>query len=378
MSQHGAQGAALQGLTHQEIVAFYYPGTTPGTAKGKVSVLISADTSKDVQVLAEPGLKLRVLASGKVLDLAKARPQATALAGHPGQRGTRRGVVPHRGLEGCSAPSTGDAELFRTGARDDAGAPVRRQGRLPRRPALGEEGHRQRAAARQVPPGRRAPGGPGALGARRRCRPRRSRRAPTRRTSGRTRSPSHYQICDTTSCQVYGGASAEHPAATAAIKASKGEVLLYDGAPAFTQFSASSGGWTSAGSAPYLVAKQDPYDGWSGNPHSAWQTVVSDGTVEKAFPGHRQPDPDPVLRPGRQRRVGRPGRHGDPHRQRGLQDGLRRGLPLPARPPLRVGQPDRDRGTLQSASRAPAPGRRRRRPGCRTARPARRCRRPGR
>ena len=96
---------------------------------------------------------------------------------------------------------------------------------------------------------------------------------------------SHYQICDTTSCQVYGGASAEHPAATAAIKASKGEVLLYAGAPAFTQFSASSGGWTSAGSAPYLVAKQDPYDGWSGNPHSAWQTVVSDGTVEKAFPG---------------------------------------------------------------------------------------------
>ena len=56
MSQHGAQGAALQGLTHQEIVEFYYPGTTRGTAKGKVSVLISADTSKDVQVVAEPGL----------------------------------------------------------------------------------------------------------------------------------------------------------------------------------------------------------------------------------------------------------------------------------------------------------------------------------
>ena len=33
------------------------------------------------------------------------------------------------------------------------------------------------------------------------------------------------------------------------------------------------------------MAKQDPYDGWSGNPHSSWQTVVSDGTVEKAFPG---------------------------------------------------------------------------------------------
>ena len=30
MSQYGAQGAALQGLTYQQILAFYYPGTTLG------------------------------------------------------------------------------------------------------------------------------------------------------------------------------------------------------------------------------------------------------------------------------------------------------------------------------------------------------------
>ena len=68
------------------------------------------------------------------------------------------------------------------------------------------------------------------------------------------------------------------------LAASKGEVLLYEGIPAFTQFSASNGGWTSAGSVPYLVAKEDPYDAWSGNPHTSWLTTVSDGTVEKAFP----------------------------------------------------------------------------------------------
>ena len=34
MSQYGAQGAALQGLTHRQILAFYYPGTTLGTATG--------------------------------------------------------------------------------------------------------------------------------------------------------------------------------------------------------------------------------------------------------------------------------------------------------------------------------------------------------
>ena len=34
MSQYGAQGAALKGLTYQQIVAFYYPGTALGHATG--------------------------------------------------------------------------------------------------------------------------------------------------------------------------------------------------------------------------------------------------------------------------------------------------------------------------------------------------------
>ena len=64
-----------------------------------------------------------------------------------------------------------------------------------------------------------------------------------------------YQICDTTSCQVYGGYSSEHPDSNAAIEATAGKIQTYGGDPAFTQFSSSSGGWTSAGSVPYLVAK---------------------------------------------------------------------------------------------------------------------------
>ena len=49
-------------------------------------------------------------------------------------------------------------------------------------------------------------------------------------------------------------------------RATRHEILRYDGEPAFTQFGSSSGGWTSAGSVPYLPAQADPYDGWSGNP----------------------------------------------------------------------------------------------------------------
>ena len=94
----------------------------------------------------------------------------------------------------------------------------------------------------------------------------------------------HYQLCDTTSCQVYGGYSAEHPAANAAIDATRQQVLLSGGDPAFTQFSSSSGGWTSAGSFSYLPAKRDPYDAWSGNPVHGWSTKVTDARLENQWP----------------------------------------------------------------------------------------------
>lgn len=94
----------------------------------------------------------------------------------------------------------------------------------------------------------------------------------------------HYQICDTTSCQVYGGASAEHPASDAAIAATARQVLLADGVPACTMFASSSGGWTSAASAPYLVAKEDPYDDWAGNPVHDWSATFTDDAIEAKYP----------------------------------------------------------------------------------------------
>ena len=64
----------------------------------------------------------------------------------------------------------------------------------------------------------------------------------------------------------------------------QGQVRTYQGEPAFTQFSASNGGWLAEGSQPYLVAKQDPYDGTKDNPNHTWTTHRSAGAVEKAFP----------------------------------------------------------------------------------------------
>jgi SpoIID/LytB domain protein len=283
MSQHGAQGAALQGLTHQQIAEFYYPGTTWGTAKGKVSVLVSADTTKDLQVVAAKGLRLRALADGSVTELAAARPRATRWRVTPVSGGRvavsylTSGWKPFRTM-------AGDAEFFVPGAPTTLVLPGGRQ--VAYRGTL-------RSAQRDtvnvlaldkylrgvVPTEMPVSWEPEALAAQ-------AVAARTYAAEGRSRPiAGHYQLCDTTSCQVYGGASAERPQSNAAIAASKGEVLLYGGLPAFTQFSASNGGWTSAGSVPYLVAKEDPYDAWSGNPHTSWLTTVSDGTLEKAFPG---------------------------------------------------------------------------------------------
>ena len=69
MSQYGAEGAARQGLTYRQIANFYYPGTTWGTARGRVRVQISADTTDDLVVLARSRLRLHDSGTGSVTRL---------------------------------------------------------------------------------------------------------------------------------------------------------------------------------------------------------------------------------------------------------------------------------------------------------------------
>ena len=66
------------------------------------------------------------------------------------------------------------------------------------------------------------------------------------------------------------------------MKATAHQVLTYDGAPAFTQFTASSGGWTVDGGAPYL-----PPGGPVGQPegpYHAWTVPFRDTEIEAAWP----------------------------------------------------------------------------------------------
>lgn len=93
-----------------------------------------------------------------------------------------------------------------------------------------------------------------------------------------------FDTCDTTACQMYSGLPAEAATTNAAIAATAGQTLTYQGIPAFTQFSASNGGWSSAGTQPYLVARIDPYDGALPNGAHSWIKSITVASIQKAWP----------------------------------------------------------------------------------------------
>jgi len=88
--------------------------------------------------------------------------------------------------------------------------------------------------------------------------------------------------CDTIQCQVYGGASSEAAASSAAIAATSGNVRVRNGAVISTEFSSSTGGWTAGGVFP---AVEDLGDGVSGNPNHDWNPPrrITDDALEAAY-----------------------------------------------------------------------------------------------
>jgi stage II sporulation protein D len=290
LSQYGAQGAARQGLSAQQIVRFYYPHTRAGTAKGPVRVHITGDTDNNTTVAARAGLKVRSLGTGTTTAVPTRGPasKATRWRLSAGAAGTTK-VSYLTGAWHAWKKLDGDGEFRAPGSlrlvlpssvvtyrgtlqlRSLPGSPARQRvtvnrvalddyvrGVIPREmPALWDQAalRAQAIAARSYAAFEVADS--------------------TNRV---------YQLCDTSTCQVYGGRSAEFASTNQATTATAGQIRTFHGAPAFTQFSSSNGGQLAAGSQPYLVAKKDPYDGWPGNPNHTWTTQVTARAVEKAFP----------------------------------------------------------------------------------------------
>jgi SpoIID/LytB domain protein len=287
MSQYGAEGAARQGLTWKKIARFYYPGTKWGRAGGRVRILLTADTDRKVTVRAAKGLRVRRVANGRVWDLpSNGAARWRLVARNQGSqvqfdRGSGWRVWKNVGGEAEFRSRTGTVTLLAGSATPYRGAlrlarPVDASGPKARVTVnvVGMQQYLRGVVPLEIP----ALWHPQAVSAQAVAA---RTYAARERADNRTR---HYDLCDTTMCQVYGGAGAEHTASDAAIRRTKGHVLTYGGKPAFTQFSASNGGQAAQGSMPYLKAQVDPYDGWKGNPYHTWKVEFTDREIEKLWP----------------------------------------------------------------------------------------------
>lgn len=290
MSQYGALGAAREGLGVWQILDFYYPGTRVDTIRRPVWVQVS-EASRYRALVIRDRSHLRVRDHGvkrtHALQVARARkwrlvPRANGRTRVdvkvPGQRWQR-----HRVLRG-------------TGHFAAGGRPITLRvpgvGWKPYRGKLLSIGPTKKSRDRDVvnvlslekylrgvvPTEMPATWDPAAVQA----------QSVAARTYAahqlQDRRAPHYQICDTTACQVYGGVDAEHPAATRAIRATRKRILTYGGSPAFTQFSSSNGGHSAPGNPAYQRARPDPYDKPAINPNHDWRVRLSRARIHRQWP----------------------------------------------------------------------------------------------
>jgi stage II sporulation protein D len=290
LSQYGAEGAARKGLSAQQIVHFYYPHTDAGKVGGRVRVWISADTDHNTTVVARPGLQVRDLGDGSTTPLPTDGPPSGATRWRLSAGGGASTKVSYlTGTWHTWRTLSGDGEFSSTGPALTlvvAGHHVTYRGTLlslgpvPDHPdritvnRVSLEAYVQGVVPSEMPTSwHQAALRAQAIAAR-------TYAAYEARHPSRPR----WNLCDTPSCQVYGGKSAEQPSSNKAVSKTAKQVRLFEGEPAFTQFSASDGGRTGDGAEPYLIAQKDPYDGWAGNLVHTWSTSVTSKAVERAWP----------------------------------------------------------------------------------------------
>ena len=271
MSQYGAFGYAQHGWSAPQILGHYYPGTTVGKAPvSRVRVLLAdkkkaLKLSSDVPFTVLDGLgRTHSLAAGQLtLGVSLAlpvdgslvpQPLTPPLTFRPGVGAPLALKLPYRGQIMVDVV---DGTLR---AVNVVGLEQYLYGVVPSEmPAnwAGEALKAQAVAARSYAMATRQVGAP-------------------------------YDLFSDTRSQVYLGLSHEDPASSAAVDATKGQVLYYAGKVATTFFSSTSGGETESAAnwigtaVPYLISVPDPYDTIS--PFHDWGPVpVTGKTVVQAL-----------------------------------------------------------------------------------------------
>ena len=302
MSQWGAQGAATKGIGYRQILSTYYPGTGLGSGSDSspIQVWISDDSDDELRVASSAGLtlasgnqvlRLPSLLADKTVTRWRVRlvngvpfadglgsdlvwrslnmPAGSPVEFRPGSSGTVRVVLP----TGAMRDYRGDIQAVPTGSKL----------RTVNETTMGN--YLRSVVPTEMP----AEWLPAALNA----------QAVAARTYAlwKTRYDNRgfADICDTNSCQAYRGVRSLSAAGSvtrtwetaktdAAVTATAGQWLSYNGKPALTEFSSSNGGRSVYGDFPYLPARQDLWDGAVKNPEHAWTVTLPATKISNRWP----------------------------------------------------------------------------------------------
>lgn len=277
MSQYGAKGAALAGWDSARILAHYYRGTTLTQAPGgAIRILLAARRAQ---------VRVKSAAPWQAVDETVSPETAVALALdteyvlRPGASGIE--IVDPAGTVVANFPGS-----FRVQTDDPAGAvrlgAVRYRGALRIVPSggridvvnvVGLEQYLYGVVPREMP-ANWGDTAPAALEAQ-------AIAARTYAMAG-VKPLAGYDHTNDQRSQVYGGVAAEDPRTTAAVDATKGQILTFQGSIITAFFFSTSGGrtesvenvFTKSPPLPYLVSVPDPFDKESPY-HRAWPQPVS-------------------------------------------------------------------------------------------------------
>ncbi len=259
MSQYGAAGYALHGYTYQQILQHYFSSTTIGAVNPNRSVTVllregaasfrGATFVRGVRIRLNPRVNYGVLSNGTTISvisrgrtIVTVRPPLVVRAA----RGllTLLGAGRYRGVF-----------MFRPGG-----------GGVLTINAVSLENYVRGVVAAEMPATWPAP----ALEA----------QAVAARSYAVTAGAvaADFDVYGDTRSQMYAGVAAETAATNAAVAATRGQVVEYNGQPVVTYYFASSGGYTEsvqnvwAGVTPeaWLVGVPDPYDDSFNNPYAHW------------------------------------------------------------------------------------------------------------
>jgi len=307
MSQWGAYGAASQGKAWQDIVGFYYPGTgLSQTSNSTIRVRLDQVGSGTLYVYTTPGLAMTG-GDGSTRVMDQANPEyriytlATSGAMHVDAL-VNNVWTPYADMTSpvdfSASSSRGGSDMVdvyvpaakvRRSYRGDVLAYWNSASSIVPVSVLPMEDYLRAVVPAEMPASWTPGGSIQGLAAQ-------AVAARTYAGYDRAHTPQgrSWDTCDTTWCQMYSGYAdlptgqapvvREKQSSNDAVAGTAGWMVTVGGAPAFTQFGAANGGWTAAGSQPYLTAQPDPFDGVFPNGSNTWSTSVPVSTVEAAWP----------------------------------------------------------------------------------------------